>query len=69
MCLSSLAANTELEDGGSLFLLQLLLSEGCFLQAVPQWEALSLRGGATWEQLREGCAKQAPRVLFGQQSK
>lgn len=27
MCLSSLAANTELEGGGSLFLLQLLPSE------------------------------------------
>lgn len=42
MCLSSLAASTELGEGGSLLLLQLLLSEGCFLQPSPAWEVLSL---------------------------
>lgn len=42
MCLSSLTANTELEEGGSLFLLQLLLSERCFLLPGPHWEVLSL---------------------------
>lgn len=69
MCLSCLAANTELEEGGSLLLLQLLLSEGCFLQPGPQWEVLSL---LSWQPGRGdlgaavgGCAKQAPRVLFG----
>lgn len=42
MCLSSFTANTELEESGSLFLLQLLLSEGCFLQPGPHWEVQSL---------------------------
>lgn len=72
MCLSSLAASTEVEEGGSLFLLQLMLSQGCFLQPGPHWEVLSLlsccagsRGGGTWEQPWEDCAQQAPCVLFG----